>query len=850
MNKRFSKLVALIITSLLTGSAMAQGWTQLTPSGTPPSPRGFHGVTGMYDPGSNRMIVFGGRDTAGNNLNDLWVLTNANGLAGSGQWINLIPNGAPGSPAPRSGHSAVYDATNNRMIIFGGCGGYCLPTFNDVWVLTNANGLGGTPTWAQLVPGGPSPDGRVKPAAVYDQSNNRMIVFAGQNGGGFGCATFSEVWVLTNANGLGGLPIWSMLNPSGGPPPGQYAPTAIFDNATNHVTVFGGGGMVNGACQFSNGAWVLSNANGLGGSPAWTNLTAESGIGSPPSRTNHSAVYRAISNQMTIFGGNNGTGSLGDAWTLSNANGVGTPSWTQVVPSGVTPKARDSHAAMLDSINNRMTIFGGDSSGTTFFNDSWVLSLNSNQGPILSVNRKTLNFGYSGAQITSPQTVLVNITNPPGVGWTAMSNQSNIMISPSSGVGSGSFQVTVAPGPSGLITVSANGASSSPQQITVNVRNVIASMPFGSFDTPTNNTTGVTGAIGITGWALDNIEVTSVGIWRTPVPGEAAASNGLVFIGNANFVPDARPDIAVSFPSYSYQYRGGWGYQMLTNFLPNASGSGQVGNGTYNLHAIATNASGTTVDLGMRTITVDNAHASKPFGSIDTPDQGGSATGNTFVNFGWALTQNPFAVPLDGSTITVILDGTPVGHSTYNNFRSDIANLFTGLANSNGAVGFFLIDTTKLTNGVHTISWNVCDNGARCAGLGSRYFSVLNANGGGVAAPEELPTSESQAGPVRLRSGIDLNAPEVPLAADLDGAISIEMEQFGRIELSLGASKGYLVVGDQAQDLPLGSSLKGGVFYWQPPPGFLGKYQLLFERPDRMQTTVHVNIVPDQYFMQ
>ena len=351
----------------------------------------------------------------------------------------------------------------------------------------------------------------------------------------------------------------------------------------------------------------------------------------------------------------------------------------------------------------------------------------------------------------------------------------------------------------------------------------------------------------MTGWGLDNIEVTSVGIWREPLPGEGTAANGLVFIGNATFAADARPDVAGRFPTFPYQYRGGWGYLMLSNFLPNSSGSGPRGNGTYKLHVILTNKSGLTVDLGTKTITVDNAHATRPFGTIDTPDQGGTASTNAFVNFGWALTQNPYFIPTDGSTITVILDGAPVGHPAYNQFRSDIATLFPGLANSNGAVGFFYIDTTKLTNRVHTISWNVYDNVGRGDGVGSRYFSVLNAGGGGVAAPQDAPTPESLSGPVQLRSGYNLNAPTVELAPDDSGAYSVEMEQLGRIELSLGASDGYSIVGDHAEMLPLGSSLKAGVFYWQPPLGFLGKYELLFERPYGTQIRVHVNIVPKRY---
>ncbi len=136
---------------------------------------------------------------------------------------------------------------------------------------------------------------------------------------------------------------------------------------------------------------------------------------------------------------------------------------------------------------------------------------------------------------------------------------------------------------------------------------------------------------------------------------------------------------------------------MLTNMLPNQ------GNGTFNLFAYADDVEGHRTLLGTKTITCDNAHATKPFGAIDTPTQGGTVSGSAYVNFGWALTPTPNTVPFDGSTVMVYIDGVPVGHPTYNQFRSDIATLFPGRTNSGGAVGFFTIDTTTLSNGVHTI---------------------------------------------------------------------------------------------------------------------------------------------------
>ena len=282
-------------------------------------------------------------------------------------------------------------------------------------------------------------------------------------------------------------------------------------------------------------------------------------------------------------------------------------------------------------------------SGASLFAINFTASV-SGSTSALSVNYNSLNVGWSGTLITSPQTVTVNISPAAAVAWTATSNQSNITVNPPSGVGSGALQISVSPGPSGVVTVTAAGATNSPQQIQVNVANVTPGLPFGSFDTPVNNTAGIVGAIPVTGWALDNIEVTSVGIWREPVGGESTSPNGLVLIGNATFVPGARPDVQTTYPNSPWSYRGGWGYMLLTNFLPNPGGP--LGNGTYRLHAIAVNKAGNQLDLGTRIITVDNAAASTPFGTIDTPDQGGTASGNAFVNFGWALTQNPVPDPL------------------------------------------------------------------------------------------------------------------------------------------------------------------------------------------------------------
>jgi hypothetical protein len=244
--------------------------------------------------------------------------------------------------------------------------------------------------------------------------------------------------------------------------------------------------------------------------------------------------------------------------------------------------------------------------------------------------------------------------------------------------------------------------------------------PFGSFDTPASGATGVAGAVAVSGWALDDVEVTKVQIYRDPIAGEPTQPNGKVYVGDATFVPGARPDVASAYPGYPFANRAGWGYMLLTSFFPPTSG-----NGTYTLHAYAVDGLNQSTLLGSKTITLDNAHATKPFGTLDTPGQGDTVSG-TLVVFGWALTPQPGAIPTDGSTIWYAIDSQYIGHPTYNQYRSDIATAFPGYANSNGAVGFSVVDTTALTNGMHTIGWLVTDDLGRAEGLGSRFFWVQN----------------------------------------------------------------------------------------------------------------------------
>jgi len=243
----------------------------------------------------------GGVATSGCSLRD-WVLSQGNDRNGEDDPVaHLI--------------GAVYDPNTNSMIVYGGQDCFST-TFGDVWVLSNANGLGGTPTWTQLSPVGAGPGAReITGGVAYDSAKNLLIVFAGQSNTG---VLENDVWILSNANGQGGTPVWTQLSPSGSLPPARADHSTVYDSKNNCLIVFGGG---NGVGTL-NDVWVLTNANGLGGTPQWTQLGPFSLFAE--ARAWHTGVYNSRTNKMTIFGGALVGGALeatNDAWELSHANG-------------------------------------------------------------------------------------------------------------------------------------------------------------------------------------------------------------------------------------------------------------------------------------------------------------------------------------------------------------------------------------------------------------------------------------------------------------------------------------------------------------------------------------------------
>jgi hypothetical protein len=653
-------------------------------------------------------------------------------------------------------------------------------------------------------------------------------------------------------------------------------------SSTVPVTVTGMGNVLQVSAGWKHAVAVKTDGTAW----AWgQNLNGELGNGTTTD-SNVPVQVAGLTGVIAVSGGDCHTAALKSdgtvwAWGCNNtANGVGnfevgdgtgierhTPVQVVGLTNVIAIAARDYHNIALKSDGSVWT-WGfnangqlGDNTTTDRSTPVQVVGLTPAAGATttMSASPAALRFGASKAgaagaivAVTAPQTVRVSFAGPSSA-WTASASQPWLQVTNGAAGGAGTFSVAIAdPGNTlaGAITATATvtitPATAGVASVTLSVTLTIdqtgtgTTAPFGTIDTPFDNVNGVTGSIAVTGWALDDLEVAAVRIFRDPVAGETPGA--LIYVGDAVLVDGARPDVAALYPTLPRSARAGWGYLMLTNSLPNH------GTGTYHFTVFADDVEGHSTLLGARTITCANNTATLPFGAIDTPAQGQTVTG-TLVNFGWVLSPGSRrADPPGGGTVRVVIDGVVAGAPSGWTSRSDLSAQFplSQYAGINTALAVFAVDTTTLANGVHTIAWSVTDAQGGAAGVGSRYFTVANSSlmaglSSSSATSGLMATGAGPGSALWGRRGFDLDAPFVLYRPDAQGVVTVQADELDRIELRTGTTDAALRSASGWQPLPPGAHLDAdGTFTWQPGLAFVGRYDFVF---DPSGNSIRVRIV-------
>ncbi len=96
---------------------------------------------------------------------------------------------------------------------------------------------------------------------------------------------------------------------------------------------------------------------------SWLQLTPASG-NAPGPRSNAAAIYDSLNHRLVIFGGKSASGNLNGVWAFDLRNN----SWSELTPaSGSAPAPRFTANGIYKPAAQQMIIWSGQ--GSTFFND-------------------------------------------------------------------------------------------------------------------------------------------------------------------------------------------------------------------------------------------------------------------------------------------------------------------------------------------------------------------------------------------------------------------------------------------------------------------------------------------------
>jgi hypothetical protein len=263
-------------------------WTELHPTGTAPPPRSRHSaIMSLYPGGDESMIVFGGVDSLGTPLNDIWKLhlhppSNI-------RWEQLTPASAP--PA-RYGHTAVYDYRHKRMFIFGGRdNGMPNPFRQDrLWML---DFMAPSLQWKAIGRSSvPSPrEGHV--AIVADPDSDwvryRMYIFGGQDKDSLQDDVWA-LWLAADTSAVAWKRITTFPDNTAGNPLARTRHGAIWDPIHQRMVTYAG----KSASSIVGDLWALGPTT-ANDSLQWTRLAPDSAAKARvgPTAMLHQVIFHA-----------------------------------------------------------------------------------------------------------------------------------------------------------------------------------------------------------------------------------------------------------------------------------------------------------------------------------------------------------------------------------------------------------------------------------------------------------------------------------------------------------------------------------------------------------------------------
>lgn len=242
-------------------------------------------------------VLFGKKTDATNLLNDTWVYK-------GGTWTNLKTEN---SPSPRAEAAIAYDATRDRILLFGGYTivGDDYVKLADTWEFYDND-------WHKTEEAGPS--ARNGAALSYYPILGQLVLFGGstidkQYGSGTG-----DTWTWNGEQ-------WDKLQLN--QPANIFNTAMAYDETKRQLIRFGGW---NGR-ERTNETWAFNGDQ-------WSQLR----LTRLPEARNHSQlIYDKTNQQLILFGGHNGDFVFGDLWVFHENQ------WEQIIHTAPKKRMRNGH---------------------------------------------------------------------------------------------------------------------------------------------------------------------------------------------------------------------------------------------------------------------------------------------------------------------------------------------------------------------------------------------------------------------------------------------------------------------------------------------------------------------------
>ncbi len=218
-------------------------------------------------------------------------------------------------------------------------------------------------------------------------------------------------------------------------------------------------------------------------------------------------------------------------------------------------------------------------------------------------------------------------------------------------------------------------------------------------DTPADGAT-VAGLVQVNGWVLDERGVSGVDLY---VDGVYVASADLNI---------ARWDVIQAYPWYAGTPNEKPGFR--TSFDADA-----ITDGVHSLFLRVTFSDSTTEDFGNRSVTTDSTINQAPFGELEYPGENQPMNG-VFPIMGWGLDDDGIDM------VEVEVDGLTYSGAIYGVHRPDIHNRFPAVAGAEYSGFLYNLNTSRLTNGVHTVAVRLWDTQGMSRVIGRRQVQVFN----------------------------------------------------------------------------------------------------------------------------